>query len=77
MDVINPKGNENSAKHPVNFWFYSDFVIHFIALVQTLTVIPKKYENLIRKIIKILPVGCITLHVVADSYREVSIKSAK
>ena len=75
MDVINPKGNGNSTQAPSED--YSDFVIVFIALVQTLTVIPKKYENLIRKIIKILPVGCITLHVVADSYREVSIKSAK
>ena len=75
MDLINPKGNGNSAQAPSEN--NSDFVIHFIALVRTLTVIPKTFENLIWKIIKMLPVGCIALHVVADPYREVSIKSAK
>ena len=55
----------------------SDFVIDFIALVRTLTVTPKTFENFIWKAIKMLPVGCTTLHVVADSYREVSIKSAE
>ena len=39
MDVINPKGNENSTQAPSEN--NSDFVIHFIALVQTLAVIPK------------------------------------
>ena len=75
MDVINPNGNENSAQAPSEN--NSDFVIHFIALVRTLIVIPKTYENLIWKIIKILPVRCTTLPVVADSYGEVCIKSAK
>ena len=55
----------------------SDFVIDFIALVRTLTVTPKTFENFIWKAIKMLPVGCTILHVVADSYREVSIKSAE
>ena len=75
MDVINPKGNENFAQAPCEN--VSDFVINFITLVQTLTVIPKTFENFIWKIIKMLSVGCTTLHVVADSYREVSIKSAE
>ena len=75
MDVINPKGNENSAQAPSEN--NSDFVIHFIALVCTLTVIPKTFENLIWKIVKMLPIRCIALHVVADSYREVSIKFVK
>ena len=60
MDVINPKRNENSAQ--ASSKNNSDFVIHFIALVRTLTVIPKTFENLIWKIIKMLPVRCIKLH---------------
>ena len=36
---------------------------------------PKTFENLIWKIIKMLPLRCTTLHVVAGSYREVFIKS--
>ena len=47
MDVINPKGNENFAQAPSEN--VSDFVIDFIALVRTLTVIPKTLENLIWK----------------------------
>ena len=75
MDVINPKGNENSTQEPREN--HSNFVINFIALAQILTVITKTFENLILKIIKVLPVGCTTLHVVTDSYREVTIKSAE
>ena len=74
-DVLNPKGNENSAQAPSER--VSDFIIDFITLVQTLTVIPKTFEDLIRKIIKMLPIGYTTLHIVVDSYREVSIKSAE
>ena len=47
MDVINPKGNENFTQAPSEN--VSDFVIDFIALVRTLTVIPKTLENLIWK----------------------------
>ena len=75
MDVINPKGNGNSTQTPSKN--ISDFVIDFIASVWTLTTISKTFENLIWKIIKMLPVGCTTSHVVADSYREVSLKSAE
>ena len=75
MDVINPEGNENSTRAPSKN--FSGFVIDFIVLVRTLTVIPKTFENLIWKIIKMLPVGCTTMHVVADSYREVFIKSVE
>ena len=60
MDVINPKGNENSAQGPSEN--NSDFVVHFIALVRTLTVKAKTFENLIWKIIKMFPVRCIKLH---------------
>ena len=67
MDIINAKRNENFAQVPSGN--ISDFVIDFIALVRTWTVTPKAFANLIWKIINILPVGCITLHVVADSYR--------
>ena len=67
MDVINAKRNENFAQVPSEN--ISDFVIDFIALVRTWTVTPKAFANLIWKIINILPVGYITLHVVADSYR--------
>ena len=67
MDVINAKRNENFAQVPSEN--ISDFVIDFIALVRTWTITPKAFANLIWKIINILPVGCITLHVVADSYR--------
>ena len=74
-DVFNPKGNENSAQAPSER--VSDFIIDFITLVQTLTVIPKTFEDLIRKIIKMLPTGYTTLHIVVDSYREVSIESAE
>ena len=75
MDVINPKGNENSTQTLSEN--VSDFAINFIALVRTLTVISKTFENLIWKIIKMLPIGRTTLHLEADSYREVSIKSAE
>ena len=64
MDVTDPKGNENSAQAPSVS--VSDFIIDFIALARTLTVIPKKFENLIWKIMKILPVGCTTLYDMAD-----------
>ena len=37
MDVINPNGNENFTQAPSEN--VSDFVIDFIALVRTLTVI--------------------------------------
>ena len=47
MDVINPKGNENFTQAPSEN--VSDFVIDFVALVRTLTVIPKTLENLIWK----------------------------
>ena len=69
MDVFNPMGNENFMQAPSEN--ISDFVINFV-LVRTLTVIPTPFENLIWKIIKMFPVGCTTLHVVADSYRGVS-----
>ena len=75
MHVINPKRNVNFAQAPSEK--VSNFVINFIALVQILTVIPKIFENLIWKTIKMLPARFITLHVVADSYREVSIKSVE
>ena len=64
MDVTDPKGNENSAQAPSVS--VSDFIIDFIALARTLTVIPKKFENLIWKIMKILPAGCTTLYDMAD-----------
>ena len=47
MDVINPKGNENSAQAPSEN--VSDFVVDLITLVQTLIVIPKTFEKLIWK----------------------------
>ena len=75
MDVISPKGNEYST-HAFSE-NVSDFAFDFIALFQTLTIITKTFENLIWKIIKMLPVGCTTLHVVVDLDREVSIKWAK
>ena len=45
MEVINPLGNENSTQTPREN--VSDFAIDYIALVRTLTVIPKTFENLI------------------------------
>ena len=75
MHVINSKRNVNFAQAPSEK--VSNFVINFIALLQILTVIPKIFENLIWKTIKMLPARFITLHVVADSYREVSIKSVE
>ena len=75
MGVINPNGNENFTQAPSEN--VSDFVIDFIALVRTLTVISKTFGNLIWKTINMWPVGCTTFHVVTDSYREVSIKSSE
>ena len=72
MNVINPKENSNSTQTPSEN--VSDFIIDFITFVRTLTIIPKTFKNLIWKIIKMLPVKYTTLHIVADSYREVSIK---
>ena len=41
MDIINRKGNENSAQGPSGNHY--DFVIDFTAVVQTLTVIPRNH----------------------------------
>ena len=75
MDVINPKGNENSTQAPNKY--VSDLVIDFITLVWILTVILKTVENLIWDIIKMLPVGCTKWQVVTDSCRRISIKSVE
>ena len=50
------------------------YVVDLMALVRTITNIPGTYEELTFQLIRLLPTGYKRVDVVADTYREVSIK---
>ena len=53
------------------------YIIDLIALIPTLKDIPTTLEELIWKIVKTLPCGYSSIHIIADTYRETSIKSSE
>ena len=50
------------------------YVVDLMALVRTITNIPGTYEELTFQLIRLLPTGYKRVDIVADTYREVSIK---
>ena len=50
------------------------YVVDLMALVRTITNIPGTYEELTFQLIRLLPMGYKRVDIVADTYREVSIK---
>ena len=52
-------------------------LIDVTALIRTLKDIPTTFEELIWKIVKTLLSGYGPMHIIADTYRETSIKSSK
>ena len=50
------------------------YVVDLMALVRTITNIPGTYEELTFQLIRLLPTGYKRVGIVADTYREVSIK---
>ena len=55
----------------------SAVVIDMIACLRTMTQIPDTYEELTWKFLKLLPQGYERIDIVADTYHEVSLKSAE
>ena len=55
----------------------SAFIIDMMASLRGMTQIPETYENLTWKLLKLLPSGYNRVDIVADSYQEVSLKSAE
>ena len=53
------------------------FVIDLIAAIRTMTVLPNTYEELVWNLISTLPKGYRRLDIVADTYRNQSIKDAE
>ena len=55
----------------------SAFLIDMMAVIRTLTEIPENYEDLTWKFMKVLPRNYCRVDIVADTYQEMSIKSAE
>lgn len=55
----------------------SDYIVDLMALVRTQTAIPKTFAEFFWKLIISIPRGYKSVHIVADSYREVSMKNAE
>ena len=55
----------------------SAFLIDMMAVIRTLTEIPENYEDLTWKFMKALPRNYCRVDIVADTYQEMSIKSAE
>ena len=53
------------------------YIVDLMALVRTITNIPGTYEELTFQLIRLLPTGHKRVDIVADTYREVSIKNPK
>ena len=52
-------------------------IVDFMGLVRTITHVPDTFEDLAMKIISFLPIGFKRIDLVADSYRQNSIKDAE
>ena len=52
-------------------------VIDFIALIRTMVEIPSTFEEFAWKLIKSTPSGYSRVDIVADTYREISMKNAE
>ena len=69
--VLNPQtGISNSQGN-------SAFVIDLIASLRTMTQIPETYEGIADRFVKSLPIGYNRVDIVADTYREISIKNSE
>ena len=55
----------------------SAYVVDMMATVRTLVHIPNTFENLTWKFLKTIPVGYKRIDIVADAYREISLKFAE
>ena len=55
----------------------ADYIIDLMIFIRTLKDIPIKFEELIWKIVKTLPSGYRSMHIVADTYRETYIQSSE
>ena len=55
----------------------SAVVVDMMACLRTMTQIPDTYEELTWKFLKLLPQGYERVDIVADTYHEVSLKSAE
>ena len=55
----------------------SAFIVDMMASVRSLTQVPETYEDLTWKFLQQLPSGYIRVDIVADTYQEVSLKSAE
>ena len=53
----------------------SAFIIDLMALIRTVSPIPSTYGQLVRKLVDYLPKGYRRVDIIADTYRECSLKS--
>ena len=74
LQCIKPLRNE-TVLPPKNT--ITDYIIDPMALICTLKDIPRTFEELIWKIVIISPSGYRSMHIIADTYRETSIKSSE
>ena len=74
LQCIKPLRNE-TVLPPKNT--ITDYIIDPMALIRTLKDIPRIFEELIWKIVITLPSGYRSMHIIADTYRETSIKSSE
>ena len=74
LQCIKPLRNE-TVLPPKNT--ITDYIIDLMELIRTLKDIPTTFEKLIWKIIKTLPSGYRSMHIIADTYQEASIKSSE
>lgn len=56
---------------------YDVYIVDLMALVRTLYELPVTYEDLIIKLLKMIPKGIENVHIIADSYLENSIKNSE
>ena len=68
----------DDSEDQVDFTDADVFIVDFIAQVRVLTKeVPDTYEHLALKILHSIPKGYTRVHIVADTYREISIKTAE
>ena len=65
----------NTNKPPVESNSNSVYIVDMISAIRTLREIPETFKDLANKLVRILPVGYAEIHIVADSYRNISLKT--
>ena len=72
LQCIKPVHNETALPQKNSV---TDYIINLVTIIHTLKYIPTIFEELSWKFLKTLPSGYRSMHIVADTYQETSIKN--